>query len=203
MKYKLLIIVTAALCIGNFAQAQSVTKKTVKNKEFENAVHVNLLPMLFESYNIFYDCSIKKNFSIQLGYNYYKPFNFWSNTSQRNNSLTLDFKIYFEDDKLQGFYIAPYLKYLNKNDPKGYYSLDSNINGIIYPVYKAQSESVHLFGIGLIAGYQKIFNSGIYLGEFIGFGKYVAYTIESLHKSENNYDGELDFRLGVNVGFAF
>lgn len=203
MNKKLLFLAAAALCIGSFAQAQSVSKKTVKNKEFENAIHVNLLPVLFQSYNIFYDRSIKENFSMQLGFNHYRPFTFTGNSDQINNSLTLDFKIYFEDEKLQGFYIAPYLKYLNKNISNSYKYLDSNINGIIYPVYKDQRESVHLFGIGLITGYQRIFNSGIYLGEFIGVGKYVAYTIESYYKSEDNHDGELDFRLGINVGFAF
>ena len=115
MKYKLLIIVTAALCIGNFAQAQSVNKKPATKKVFENAIHVNLLPIFFESYNIFYDCSLKKKFSMQLGFNHYKPL--FENNSRINNSLTLDFKIYFEDEKLQGLYIAPYLKYLNKNIP--------------------------------------------------------------------------------------
>ena len=190
---------------------ESLTKK---GNEFNNIIHVNMLPFIYFSANIFYEHSLKNNISLGVGYGYwntgYKP-SFSGSPNNPWNSLTIETKFYLEgsDKKMEGFFIAPYLKYLNNSLPNYSHSLgmvfDSTIKNWTYPTI-TQNETFHQICSGAIIGYSKIFKNGFYVSQFIGGGKYLV-TIKqanniSLMKG-SRYIQTFDFRMGINFGFAF
>jgi len=161
----------------------------------KSALALNVLPVLAQSFNVFYDQRLagKPNIALSLGFGVYiHPDDFFSPVNNQI-SLTGAAKFYIQESS---FYLSPYVKYRNVSYTQYTYQ---------NPYQQSTSKiNWNQFGGGATFGARHVFKSGFLIDSFMGLG---GYAIEQ----SNNRTGEeiyfspsdLDIRLGVALGFAF
>ena len=122
-------------------------------------------------------------------------------------SLTAAYKFYLSKKESSerrphpaGFYVSPYLKYVNVH----------KIGSGLFSGSKSSEVAYNLFGGGATAGYQLIFRKGLTLDFFAGGGylplssSKVLYTYNTGYAVDANPDDyKADLRLGICIGYAF
>ena len=161
-----------------------------------NIVQINSLALLVGSINIFYEHQISINKSLGFVINYYnkKDLHFFLTYSEfdlKKIGFTIDYKIYQRE--MEGYYLGPYLKYMFAEKTE---RDDDFIPALV------TNEKVNNFGFGVIAGYQKIGETGLVLDMFIGIG-YNPIIFDSGDPEVIDGNFRVDPRLGVKLGFIF
>lgn len=179
MKKILLLVLAVAIAFPSIAQKETSTEK--------NVIKVNTLPLILGTGSIFYEHGFSEKISGQLGLGYMN----YGVSGNRFSGLfiTPELRLYPKGNAIDGFYVAPYLRYQNltvKVDPD-----------------KASLTNV---GGGVALGRQWITNSGFTMDLFVG-GHYTSASLNVKSGSESVFNiGAFDgfgFRIGFALGFAF
>lgn len=184
MKKTLFVLLAVIITIPAFCQ-----EKTSITSPEKNVLKVNTLSLIAGTGSIFYERKISDLTSAQLGLAFlsYKI----SDTKLTGIILTPEFRIYAKKNAIDGFYIAPYLRYMN-------FTLK-----ITSEDDKATFSSM---GGGLLLGRQWITNSGFTMDLFFG-GSYGSSSLKVSSGSESVFDLGLlkgfSPRIGFALGFAF
>jgi hypothetical protein len=183
MKKLLIIFLTVILTISSFAQ--DGPKVSVE----KNVLKINTLSLFLGTGSIFYERELSDLTSAQLGVAY-MGFKL-GDTKFTGLILTPEVRIYPKKNAIDGFYIAPYLRYQkftvkNTTDP-------------------AQG-SLTSMGGGLLFGRQWITDSGFTMDLFFG-GHYGSSSVKvdsgSTESIDSNFFSGFKPRVGFALGFAF
>lgn len=181
MKKILTLVLIAVLAFPSFAQESN-------ESEEKNVLKVNTLSLIIGTGSIFYEREFTDNLSGQMGVGYlnYK----FDDTKFTGLILTPEVRFYPKQNAIDGFYIAPYLRYQNFGlEADGGEATYSNIGG------------------GIAFGRQWITKSGFTMDLFFG-GHYGSGELEVTDGSDeesfevSNFDG-FRTRIGFSLGFAF
>jgi len=183
MKKLLILALIAVLTIPSFSQEKSNVSTE------KNVLKINTLSLIFGTGSLFYERKISELTSVQLGIGYmgYKV----SDAKFSGLILTPEFRIYPRKNAIDGFYIAPYLRYFN-------FTIKSGTNNDI--------GSLTVMGGGLLFGRQWITNSGFTMDLFLG-GHYGSASVKTNSGStewvDSNFFSGFKTRVGFALGFAF
>ncbi len=144
------------------------------SKAQESIVKVNPIAFAFGVFNVTYEKAISDSNSFTVGANYFN----WTGLNASGIGAEAAYRFYFSknNDAPEGMYAAPYLggKIVNAGDSSGV-----------------------AFGGGAQAGYQWVFDSGLALDLFFGYG----YFSGGVSGYTTGIGGRPKF--GVAVGYAF
>jgi hypothetical protein len=184
MKKLLIISLTIILTSSSFSQdkpAVSTEKNTLK---------INTLSLFLGTGSIFYEHKVSEMTSAQLGVAY-MSFKL-GNTKFTGLILTPEFRIYPKKNAIDGFYLAPYLRYQS-------FTVE---NKVVAPAIKGSLISM---GGGILFGRQWITNSGFTMDLFFG-GHYGSAKVKADSGTESIdsdfFDG-FKTRMGFALGFSF
>lgn len=182
MKKILILLLVVVLAIPTIAQ----DKSNVSTEK--NVLKVNTLSLFLGTGSVFYERKISDMASAQLGVAYLS-FKF-SDTKFSGLILTPEFRFYPKKNAIDGFYLAPYIRYQK-------FTVENTTN--------ASKGSLTSMGGGLLFGRQWITNSGFTMDLFFG-GHYGSADIKvdsgTDSFSTNNFEG-FKMRIGFALGFAF
>jgi hypothetical protein len=180
MKKILLILVAVLIVLPSFGQKEVSTEK--------NVLKVNTLSLFLGTGSIFYEHGFSDKISGQLGLGYlgYKA----GGTKFSGLFLTPELRLFPKGNAIDGFYIAPYLRYQNLS--------------LTVPDAKGTLSSM---GGGLAFGRQWITKSGFTMDLFFG-GHYGSANVKAeagASESSFNVKAFKGFkpRIGFALGFAF
>ncbi len=153
----------------------------------QDVVKVNPLGLVFGSFNAAYEHALSDKSSLEIGANYFN----WKNLNLAGFGGEVAYHFYFSknNDAPEGIYAAPFL---SANGLSYTYTEYTYTNTVV------KTDSAFGIGGGVKAGYQWIFDSGLALDLFFGYG----YTSLKFKEADYNYSGGLP-RLGLSVGYAF
>ncbi|HEX2922002.1 MAG TPA: DUF3575 domain-containing protein [Bacteroidales bacterium] len=180
MKKVLLLLIVVAIVLPMKAQEASTEKNVLK---------VNTLSLIVGTGSIFYERSFTENIGGQLGVAYlgFKA----GDTKFSGLILTPEVRYYPKANAIDGFYLAPYLRYQKFTVSNSGQNAEGSLNS---------------FGGGLLFGRQWITNSGFTMDLFFG-GHYGGSSVKVESGSENDLDtGKFEGfkpRIGFALGFAF
>ncbi len=197
MHHKIAFLLLLSLSLGYEPNAQ-----TTQNKNITQVVSVNLLPVLFTSFNVFYERAVSEKWTIGLGVNYFENKPIFNSKNSTWAGVTIDVNKYISQTN-KGFYLAPYLKYRNISYLNNvYYKIDPN-NGS-NSIYLGQADEYHnQIGVGAKIGYQKISKWGIGFNLFAGAGFYPIHFKRGALESRFENVSEFDLRLGLSLAYGF
>jgi hypothetical protein len=183
MKKILIVLVAIVIAVPSFSQ-EATDVKTEKN-----VLKINTLSFFVLTPTIFYERKLSDMTSAQLGVAYmgYKI------TDVRFSGLILtpEFRFYPKKNAIDGFYIAPYFRYMNLSVKST--SDDANA-------------SLTVMGGGLLFGRQWItksgFNMDLFFGAHYGSGSAKANSGNTSWFNNNLFSG-FRTRVGFAIGFAF
>jgi len=178
MKKAAILLLVILFAIPAFAQQDESVTTTATEK---NVFKINSLSLLLGTGSIFYERKFSDLISGQLGVAYMGVK--ISDTKFRGYILTPEVRIHPKKNAIDGFYIAPYMRYQN-------YSLSSGSD-------KGTLSSV---GGGLLVGRQWIKKSGFTMDLFFG-GHYSTSSIKS-DSETSSFKTDFITGFGVRVGFA-
>lgn len=169
---KKVLLFVLALSFVNFAKAQ------------ESVVKVNPLGLVIGVFNVSYERAINEKGAFEVGANYFN----WKNLDLSGMGGEVAYRFYFSknNDAPEGIYGAPFV---NVNSMKYKYTNSSLVD---------KDDSAIGFGGGVKGGYQWIFDSGLALDLFFGYG----YTSVKFDEANYDYSGGVP-RLGVALGYNF
>jgi hypothetical protein len=183
MKKILILFFVIVFTMPSFSQ-----EKTDEKNE-KNVFKINTLSLFVLTPSIFYERKLSDITSAQLGAAYmgYKI----SDAKFSGLVLTPEFRIYPKKNAINGFYIAPYLRYMNLSVKSTTGDLDASLT---------------VMGGGLLFGRQWItksgFNMDLFFGGHYGSGSAKAKSGESVWFDANLFSG-FRTRIGFALGFAF
>lgn len=173
MKSKFLIILHLIVCLPAIAQEPSMRK---------NAIKVNVLSPIFNTLNLSYQHIFDNSRSINVGFSY-MDFNNFNNYSSNNSSpyssvndkdqtkgitVTAEYRIHFSDNNLDGWYGAPFARYMNyTHNLSDYYTEYNAITGYSSN-YTKQKDTYQSVGLGFIVGHQFIIRNTVSIDFFGG-----------------------------------
>lgn len=164
----------------------------------KNIVKINFLSPIVRTISTFYERQVFESSSLQLGL-------FYSGASQddqqfRGFGITPEFRYYLSDKgALEGFFLAPYLRYQN---------LDVSSEGTLFGSNTRVENKVEyeLFGGGLLVGGQWIFKDVISVDVWGGPG-YNSVNTNVISGSEDElllgFTSSFTIRFGATIGVAF
>jgi len=183
MKKSLILLLVIVFTIPTFAQEAS-TVSTDKN-----TLKINTLSLFLGTGSIFYERKISDMTSAQLGVAY-MGFKL-GDTKFTGLILTPEFRIYPKKNAIDGFYLAPYLRYQN-------FTVKSTADN--------SKGSLTSMGGGLLFGRQWITKSGFTMDLFFG-GHYGSSKVKVDTGSPTSIDSKFfngfKPRVGFALGFSF
>lgn len=183
MKKVFVILMIIILAAPSFAQDQPAVSAD------KNVLKINTLSLFLGTGSIFYERKLNEMSSAMLGVGYLS-FKF-ADTKFSGLILTPEYRIYVKKNAIDGFYVAPYLRYQN-------YTLKNDA--------QAAKGSLNIMGGGLAFGRQWITNSGFTMDLFFG-GHYGSGKLSVDAGSVDDFDTDkfngFRTRMGFAVGFAF
>jgi len=180
MKKIIVLALVGLLAIPAFAQESNVSEE-------KNVVKVNTLSLIVGTGSIFYEREFNDNMSGQLGVAYlnYSV----EDTKFTGLILTPEYRFYPKGNAIDGFYLAPYVRYQN-------FSLKADAD-------KATYSNI---GGGLAIGRQWVTKSGFTMDLFFG-GHYGSGKVDIKSGTEGSFStGSFEgfrTRIGFAIGFAF
>jgi len=169
-----------------------------------NVIKVNILSPLVKTGSFFYEHKLSSSSSFQIG----GLFTSYSvgDTDLSGFAITPEYRFYLSERKeaMEGFYVAPFLRYQNLTLKDTYTTYNSNGNGTGTQTNKA---SLDTFGGGILIGHQWIFKQRFSLDTFLG----PSYNGGSIKYEGNQNGGTFDagtfqgfgVRAGITFGIAF
>jgi hypothetical protein len=166
-----------------------------------NALKVNLLSPLFKTGSFFYEHKINDASSVQLG----GLVTHWGlgDTKISGFAITPEYRRYLSSEKpaMQGFYVAPFLRYQNLG-----LSLQTTADDGTEATAKAVLNTI---GGGVVVGHQWVFQHRITLDTF--FGPSYNSNFTKIKASSNDASASFDvgsfqgfsLRTGITLGVAF
>ena len=184
MKKILILFLLVVISIPSFSQ-----DKTDVSTE-KNVLKVNTLSLIIGTGSLFYERKVSEMTSLQLGVGYlgYKV----SDAKFSGLILTPEFRIYPKKDAIDGFYLAPYLRYMN-------FTAKNTTN--------TDKGTLTIMGGGLLLGRQWITKSGFTMDLFFG-GHYGSASVKATSGGDtgwvdSNFFSGFKVRVGFSLGFAF
>lgn len=183
MKKALILLMVALFTIPSFSQEKSNVSTE------KNVLKINTLSLFVLTPTIFYERKVSDMTSAQLGVAYmgYKI----RDAKFTGLILTPELRIYPKKNAIDGFYIAPYLRYMNLSAKST--TEDAKV-------------SLTVMGGGLLFGRQWITKSGFNLDLFFG-GHYGSGSAKANSANTDWFDKNLfsgfRTRVGFALGFAF
>jgi hypothetical protein len=183
------LLLQSIICLSVFAGSTLKAQK--------NVLKANLLSPIVLTGSFFYERAITEKSSLQLGY-FFTGFSI-SDTKFRGYGITPEYRNYTAGEVLNGFYIAPFLRYQN-------FSLSEEFKD---SEGKNQEATAILttYGGGLTIGWQWLFGERITTDIFLG----PCYNSSNIKLEDNS--STVDFstdlfigvglRAGLTVGIAF
>ncbi len=166
---KKLLIVFAVVLFG---------MSSLKAQEASGIIKVNPIGMVFGVFNATYEKPLNEKSSISLGASFFN----WSSINVSGLGVSSEYRFYFSNNSEapHGMFAAPVLE----------------INSMSYDGYNGEKESLLAFGGGVKAGHQWLWDSGITLDLYFGYG-YMSAKFE-------HYDATGGYpMLGLAIGYAF
>jgi len=182
MKKVLVSVLLAVFSISVFAQNE------IEVASEKNVLKVNTLALIIGTGSVFYERELSDMMSAQMGVGYlnYKI----EETKFSGLILTPEIKFYVRNNAIDGFYLAPYLRY-NKYEYEGNDNQDQG--------------SFTAFGGGVAFGRQWIMKKGFVMDLFFG-GHYTDGNVKMTSGSDpadvTKFEG-FKTRVGFAIGFAF
>ncbi|MES2381948.1 MAG: DUF3575 domain-containing protein [Bacteroidota bacterium] len=197
MYTKITLVLILILCLGDKPKAQST-----QHKKVSQVVSVNLLPILFTSFNVAYERAMFDKWSIAASFNYFENKPIFNSKNATWTGITVDAQRY-TNQACQGFYMAPYIKYRNVSYLNNvYYKIDPNNSS--NSIYLGQADEYHnQIGGGAKLGYQKISKWGIGFNLFAGAGYYPIHFKTGALEDRFEDVSEFDLRLGLSLAYGF
>lgn len=224
MKYKLIAALLILSALPAIAQDLPAVRK--------NAIKVNVLSPIFNTLNVSYQRLLANSRSLNVGFSYMDFDNFnnyagsnappYSSTDDKNQTkgitATAEFRIHFSDNTLEGWYGAPFARYMNYTRKLEDYYTDNYdpITGFSRG-YARQEDSYQSVGLGFIVGHQFVIRNTVSIDFFGG----PVYQIMLQHSRKLNSSKVLDdknklsdaipnqylegygLRGGVTIGMCF
>ncbi len=182
MKNLLILAFVLALTIPSIAQ----DKPFVSTEK--NVFKVNTLSLLLGTGSLFYERRISELSAAQLGLGY---MNFrLVDTKFTGLILTPEYRVYPKNDAIDGFYVAPYLRYVKFTMENKETSSEGTLSG---------------FGGGVALGRQWITDSGFTMDLFFGghYGDSNVSVESGTDSFDTNFFEGFKMRMGFALGFAF
>lgn len=184
MKRLLVITFLASLAATGWSQDN-------KPKQYENAIKINPLSLVFATGNIAYERAISENSSIQLGV-FYSGLNI-SGLHYSGLGITPEMRFYVAGHKeaLNGIYVGPFVRYQSFN-------LKDKDND--------EEAKFTSFGGGAVIGWEKTWQSGFVLDIFLGPAYNKGKVKQQTGPGDFDVSGSIDgfgLRTGITLGFAF
>jgi hypothetical protein len=183
MKKIFIVLVAIVLTVPTLAQDQPAVSVD------KNVLKINTLSLFLGTGSIFYERKVSDMSSAMMGVGYLS-FKF-GDTKFTGLILTPEYRIYVKKNAIDGFYVAPYLRYQNytlKNDAESAKGTLSNMGG------------------GVAFGRQWITDSGftmdLFFGGHYGSGKLSVDSGSSTSFNTDNFNG-FKTRMGFALGFSF
>ncbi len=158
----------------------------VKAQDVSGVIKVNPLGMAFGVFNATYEKPMSESSSLTVGASFFS----WKNLNISGIGGRLGYRLYFSNSSTapEGLFVSPVLD-LNSYS-YDYYTYNDDGST------KIEKQSVFSVGGGVQGGYQWVWDSGVALDLFFGYGYRAA-------KFENyDYSGGYPM-LGLAVGYAF
>ena len=180
MKQLIVLALAGLLAIPSFAEEPTVSEE-------KNVVKINTLSLIVGTGSIFYERKVADNLSAQLGVAY---LNYGIQDTRFTGLIaTPEVRLYPKKNAIDGFYLAPYVRYHN------------------FSLKVEEEKATYLnFGGGISIGRQWITDSGFTMDLFFG-GHYGAGKIILEADSEDPFSTDLfdgfSTRMGFSIGFAF
>jgi hypothetical protein len=184
MKKAVVLFMILVFALNTFAQDKPVVASE------KNVLKVNTLALILTTGSVFYERKLSDLTSAQMGVGYfgYKI----GDTKLNGLFLTPEVRFYVRKNAIDGFYMAPYLRY---NRFKFESNSDSN----------SSEGTFTSFGGGADFGRQWIFQKGFVMDLFFG-GHYTGANVELSSGSEPSDLTKISgfrMRVGFCIGFAF
>jgi hypothetical protein len=175
MKKALILFIVVVLAVPSFSQEKSdvATEK--------NVLKINTLSLFLATGSVFYERKLSDLTSAQFGFCYMGVK--IQDTKFSGIILTPEVRIYPKKNAIDGFYIAPYLRYQN-------YTLQNGTD----------KGSLSSMGGGLLFGRQWIFKKGFVMDLFFG-GHYGSSKVK-VDSGTDTFDTNSITGFGIRVGFA-
>ena len=176
MKKGLLLLLIAIFSVAN-----------VKAQDVNGIIKVNPVGFAFGIFNAAYEKPLNEKSSVVVGASYFN----WKNLGISGLGASAEYRFYFSNNTTapEGLFAAPILSVS---------SLSYNFSQLDPETYetKTKKESVFSIGGGVKGGYQWVWDSGVALDLYFGYGYRSA-------KFENyDYSGGYPI-LGLAIGYAF
>jgi hypothetical protein len=166
-----------------------------------NAIKLNVTSLAVATFNASFEHSLSDNSSFQLGA-FYTGFSI-SDTKFTGFGITPEYRFYLTGESMQGFFVAPYVRYQNFKLSSDGYSYNSSGQ----TTTTTNEATLNTFGGGVNVGYQWVFGEHFVLEPFVRLGynggsaKYTDGSDES-NFSMGSFNGT-SVLPGMNLGFAF
>ena len=180
MKKVIILFLAILFVIPSFSQEKPLVAPE------KNVLKINSLSLFLGTGSVFYERKLSDQTSGQLGLAYVGLK--FQDTKFTGILLTPEFRIYPKKNAIDGFYVAPYLRYQN-------YTLQSGVN----------KGSLSSIGGGVLLGRVWITKSGFTMDLFFG-GHYGTSNIKvdsGTDSFKTDFITGFGIRVGFAVGFAF
>lgn len=180
MKKVIILFLAILFVIPSFSQEKPLVAPE------KNVLKINSLSLFLGTGSVFYERKLSDQTSGQLGLAYVGLK--FQDTKFTGILLTPEFRIYPKKNAIDGFYVAPYLRYQN-------YTLQSGVN----------KGSLSSIGGGVLLGREWITKSGFTMDLFFG-GHYGTSNIKvdsGTDSFKTDFITGFGIRVGFAVGFAF
>ncbi len=174
---KKLLIVFAILLFGlNSTKAQDV----------KGIIKVNPIGFAFGIFNATYEMPLSEKNSLTIGASFFN----WSNLGISGIGADAGYRFYFSktNSAPEGLFVGPELSVGSYSYDFKKYNTEGNLS--------TEKQSTFAFGGGLKGGYQWVWDSGIALDLYVGYGYRAAKF------NDYNYSGGYPI-LGLAIGYAF
>lgn len=155
-----------------------------------NIIKINPLSLIVNTGSFFYEHKIDDGSSWQLGLAYMAGYDDGI-TKFNGLILTPEYRIYYKNNALSGYYIGPFLRYQN-------FTLDRQFDS---------SAKLTTFGGGVVFGRQWVYYKGfvmdIFAGPMYNTGKPHDLTGASTFNAPGLGLNNFFFRFGLSLGFGF
>lgn len=183
-----------------FATALLVGSATAASAQ-STVVKVNIFSPLVKTGSFFVEHQVGEHGSVQLG----GLFTTWGSgdTRLRGYAFTPEYRFYLAEGKpaLQGFYVAPYLRYQHLQATADYQSEDAQGNATT----EQARATLNTFGGGVVVGHQWIFRRRISLDAFLGpsYNQGPLRVEDTSSSTNENFNVSAFQGFGVRTGVTF
>lgn len=201
------VLFLLVLSFGLLAHAQD-SVHALDSTQKHYSLKVNVLPLIFLSFNAFGEARLIQGYSICLGVNYWyskKGTLVFNRFDQQHLGFTTEFRKYADNMAIRGFYWGGYFKYRHvlQQNVVNFIADSTGANSIETP---AQDQNWDQIGLGAMFGYQHIFPSGFLVESFAGLGYYFYSKLKTDHPewlTDFSKASRMDLRVGISLGYAF